>query len=92
MPKSNVKKLEDDVFKKEGIRLVIRRNAKLACDKYDEQYKCAEGKRLREWWNIRLKSIFPDLGPNDWDVILGNGDIVKSKAATMKYVRASYKK
>ncbi len=85
--KVSVSELEEQIFSKEGVRIVIRAAKGIAFDSYIYKNKADARTSITNWYMTRVKPI---LGDFEGTVIDGNGDIPHGRTS-MQSVRESYK-
>ena len=79
--------LEEQIFDKEGVRIVIRAGKDTRFTPYDYERRASATMSKNSWYMSRVKPI---LGNCEGEVIDGTGDIPHGKTQ-MKKIRDSYK-
>lgn len=79
--------LEEQIFDKEGVRIVIRAGKDTRFAPYNYKRKASETMSKNSWYMSRVKPI---LGDCEGEVIDGTGDIPHGRTQ-MKKIRDSYK-
>lgn len=84
--KVTASELEDQIFDKEGIRVVIRCGKDEKFDSYDYKNKASATMSKNNWYMSRVKPI---LGEYEGEVVDGNGENVHGRTQ-VKNIRDSY--
>lgn len=85
--KVSVSELEEQIFSKEGVRIVIRAGKGVTFNPYNYKNKADARTSITNWYMTRVKPI---LGDFEGAVVDGNGDIPHGRTS-MQSVRDSYK-
>lgn len=86
MSKVNTRELEQQIFDKEEIRVVIRSPKNTMFEEYNYDRKAAVTTSISDWLSTRLKPI---IGASEAEVIDGHGNIPHGRTQ-IENVRNSY--